>query len=87
MDVKRIICAGSIAAGVGLAGLLGTGIATANAAPAPGNTPFATSRGTPTPQPGTDIKLDHHDRKKVLKQDKKELKHHPAQVTPTSGRR
>ncbi len=85
MSVKRMVYTSSVAAGIGLAGLLGTGIATANAAPTPGNTPFATSKGTPTPQAGTDIKLDHHDRKKVLKQDKKELKHHPAQVTPTSG--
>lgn len=72
MDVKRMLCAGSIAAGVGLAGIVGA--ATANAAPTPSN------NGS-----GTSIKLDHHDRKEVLKQDKKELKHHPAQVTPTTG--
>lgn len=84
MNVKRMCYTSSIAVGIGLAGLLGTGTATAHAAPTLGNTAFATSTN-PTPQPGTDIKLDHHDRKKVLKQEKKELKHHPAQVTPTSG--
>lgn len=83
MNLQRTLYACSIAVGVGVAGLFGTGIAAANAAPTPGNTPFATSK-EPTPQPGTDTKLDHHDRKKVLKQDKKELKHNPAQVTPTS---
>jgi hypothetical protein len=83
MNLRRALYVCSIAAGVGVAGLFGTGIATANAAPTPGNTPFATSK-EPTPQPGTDVKLDHHDRKKVAKQEKKELKHHPAQVTPTS---
>ena len=86
MNLKRMLYTSSLAAGVGLAGLFGIGIATANAAPTPGNTPFAASKN-PTPQPGTDIKLDHHDRKEVLKQDKKELKHDPAQVTPTSGHR
>jgi hypothetical protein len=86
VNLKRTLCASSIAASIGVAGLFGTGIATANAAPMPGNTPFATSK-EPTPEPGTDIKLDHHDRKKVAKKEKKELKHHPAQVTPTSGHR
>lgn len=85
MDARRMLCATSIATGIGLAGLFGTGIATANAAPAPGNSPVATAKGAPTPAPDPSIKLDHHDRKKVLKQDKKELKHHPAQVTPTSS--
>lgn len=87
MDSKRILCASSIAAGIGLAGLFGSGIATANAAPAPGNSPIATSKGAPAPAPNPSIKLDHHDRKKVLKQDKKELKHNPAQITPTSSHR
>lgn len=76
MDVKRMLCAGSIAAGVGLAGIVGA--ATANAAPTPSNSGSGQ-------QGGTSVKLDHHDRKEVLKQDKKELKHHPAQVTPTTG--
>lgn len=84
MNVKRMCYTSSVAVGIGLAGLLGTGVASADAAP--GHAPVATDKGAPV-QPGTnDIKLDHHDRKQVLKQDKKELKHHPAQVTPTSGR-
>lgn len=82
-----MLCASSIAAGVGLAGLVSGGIATANAAPAPGISPVATSKGAPVPAPGPSVKLDHHDRKKVVKQDKKQLKHHPAQITPTSGHR
>lgn len=85
MDLKRMLCATSIAAGFGMAGLLGAGIATANATPAPGNAPVPAANGTPAPAPSPSIGLDHHDRKKVLKQDKKELKHHPAQVTPTSS--
>ncbi|ORW10624.1 hypothetical protein [Mycobacterium kyorinense] len=86
MDAKRILCASSITAGIGLAGLCG-GIATANAAPTPGNSPIATSKSAPAPAPSPSIKLDHHDRKQVLKQDKKELKHNPAQITPTSSHR
>jgi hypothetical protein len=35
MNFTRILGASSIAAGIGVAGLLGTGIAAANAAPAP----------------------------------------------------
>ncbi|OBI48064.1 hypothetical protein A5707_18295 [Mycobacterium kyorinense] len=87
MDAKRILCASAIATGVGVAGLFGSGIAMANAAPAPGISPVATSKGAPAPAPNPSIKLDHHDRKKVVKQDKKQLKHHPAQITPTSGQR
>lgn len=84
MNVKRACYTSAAAVGIGLAGLLGTGLATANAAP--GNAPIATEKAAPV-QPGSnDIKLDHHDRHKVLKQDKKELKHHKAEVTPTSGR-
>ncbi|MEZ0365693.1 hypothetical protein ACAG26_18585 [Mycobacterium sp. pUA109] len=87
MNVKRVLCASSLAAGIGLTGLFGTGMAIANAAPLPGNAPIAASKGSPSPQPSPDIKLDHHDRKKAVKQEKKELKHHRAYVTPTAGRR
>lgn len=84
MNAKRALCAGSLAAGIGLTGLIGTGVAMANAAPLPGNSAIAAGKDTPSPQPGPSIKLDHHDRKQVAKQENKELKHHPAQVTPTS---
>ncbi|OHU92345.1 hypothetical protein [Mycobacterium talmoniae] len=87
MNAKRVLCASSLAAGIGLTGLFGTGIALANAAPLPGNAPIAASKGAPAPQPGPSIKLDHHDRKKAVKQEKKELKHHPADVVATSGHR
>lgn len=76
MDVKRMLCAGSIAAGVGLAGIVGA--ATANAAPTPSNSGSG--------QAGPSIKLDHHDRKEAAKQEKKDLKHNRVAVTPTTVR-
>ena len=68
MKVKRMLCASALAAGVGLAGLLGTGIATANAAPAP---------TTPTvKQLSSDkIKPTHHQKKEIGKQAEKQAKH------------
>ena len=72
MNLKRMLCASTLATSVGLAGLLGTGIATANAAPDP-----------KPPAPAT-VKLDHHQRKEVLKQENKQLKH-PQQITPAAS--
>lgn len=72
MNLKRMLCASSLATGVGLAGLLGTGIATANAAPVP-----------KPPAPAT-VKLDHHQRKEVLKQENKQLKH-SQQIAPAAS--
>ncbi len=50
MTVKRMLCASSIAAGVGLAGLLGAATAYADPAPQP-------------PQIPSNVKLNHHERK------------------------
>ena len=71
MNLKRMLCASSLATGVGLAGLLGTGIATAKAAPDP-----------KPPTPAT-VKLDHQ-RKEVLKQENKQLKH-PQQISQAAA--
>ncbi|KAA8960252.1 hypothetical protein [Mycobacterium sp.] len=71
MNIKRMVYTTAVAAAVGLAGVLSTGVATANAAP-------VVSTGTPattlTAQRGPTVKLTHHQRKELLKHDKKELK-------------
>jgi hypothetical protein len=79
MNLKHALCASSIAAGIGLAGLLGTGIATANAAPATFSS--STQQGTAGPT----VKLDHHQRKEVGKQAKKQAKG-KQEITPASTR-
>lgn len=71
MNAKRVVCASSIAAAIGLSGLFGAGMATANAAPAG----YQTGQSVYS-QSGPDIRLDHHDRKKALRREKHELKHH-----------
>lgn len=68
MNLKRALCASSIAAGIGVAGLLSTGIATANADPA---TCSGSAQQCAT---GPTVKLDHHQRREVGKQAKKEAK-------------
>lgn len=71
MNAQRMMGAAAIAVGIGLSGLFGAGVAAANAAPAafhPGVSGYS--------QSGPDIRLDHHDRKKALRQEKHELKHH-----------
>ncbi|WP_067966661.1 hypothetical protein [Mycolicibacter icosiumassiliensis] len=71
MNAKRAVGASAIAVGIGLSGLFGAGVAAANAAPAmfqPGMSLYS--------QSGPDIRLDHHDRKKALRQEKRDLKHH-----------
>src|SRR5689334_17731783 len=48
MNIKRAVCASTLAAGVGLSGLLGTGLATATADPGPAcNAPGAPRCGDP----------------------------------------
>jgi hypothetical protein len=79
MNIKRTLCASSIAAGIGVAGLLGTGIAVANAATAPLSSSVQQGAAGPT------VKLDHHQRKEVGKQARKEAKG-KQQVTPASTR-
>jgi hypothetical protein len=76
MNMKRTLCASSIAAGVGVAGLFGTGIAIANAAP-------ATCSSSAQCAAGSTVKLDHHQRKEVGKQAKKDAKG-KQEVTPAS---
>jgi hypothetical protein len=79
MNIKRTLCASSIAAGIGVAGLLGTGIAVANAAPVPISSSVQQGADGPT------VKLDHHQRKEVGKQARKDAKG-KQQVTPASTR-
>jgi hypothetical protein len=79
MNIKRTLCASSIAAGIGVAGLLGTGIAVANAAPAPLSSSVQQGVDGPT------VKLDHHQRKEVGKQVRKNAKG-KQQVMPASTR-
>jgi hypothetical protein len=79
MNVKRALCASSIAAGIGVAGLLGTGVAVANAAPAVFSSSAQQGAAGPT------VKLDHHQRKEVGKQAKKQAKG-KQEVTPASTR-
>lgn len=78
MNAKRVVCASAIAVGIGLSGLFGAGIAAANAAPVG----YQSARTMPS-QAGPDIRLDHHDRKKALRQDKRELKHDRQHLSPT----
>jgi hypothetical protein len=81
MNIKRTLCASSIAAGIGMAGLLGTGIAVANAAPAPAPLSGSVQQGADGPT----VKLDHHQRKEVGKQARKDAKG-KQQITPASTR-
>lgn len=78
MNLKYMLCASSIAAGIGVAGLFGAGIATANAAP---DTCGASAQQCAS---GSTVKLDHHQRKEVGKQAKKESKG-KQEVTPASS--
>lgn len=77
MNLTRTLCASLIAAGIGVAGLLGTGIATANAAPA------TFSSSAQQGAAGPSVKLDHHQRKEVGKQAKKQARGEQ-EVTPAS---
>jgi hypothetical protein len=81
MDLKRTLCASAIAAGIGVAGLFGTGIAAANAAPAE-CTGSAQQCGA-----GPTVKLDHHQRKEVGKQAKKDAKGKQEVTRATTGHR
>jgi hypothetical protein len=81
MNIKQTLCASSIAAGIGLTGLLGTGIAVASAAPAPA--PLSSSAQQDAA--GPTVKLDHHQRKEVGKQARKGAKG-KQQITPASTR-
>jgi hypothetical protein len=71
MNIKRMLCVSSLATGVGIAGLLGIGIASANAATA----------ATTDSQHGTvqlasqKIKPTHHQKNEIGKQAKKQAKH------------
>lgn len=73
MKLTRILCASSVATGIGLAGLLGAGLATANAAPAPGGA--AGHAGPGVQQVGDKIKPTHHQKKEIGKQAEKQAKH------------
>lgn len=77
MNLKRTLCASAIAAGIGMAGLFGTGIAAANAAPAECSGSAQQCAAGPT------VKLDHHQRKEVGKQAKKEAQG-KQEVTPAA---
>ncbi len=71
MNIKRVLCVSSLVTGVGLAGLLGTGIAGANAAIAPTtNSQHGTVQLT-----GQKIKPTHHQKNDIGKQAKKQAKH------------
>ena len=82
MNVRRMPCSSSLAAGVGLAGLLGTGIATASAAPAP-----CTTSSSPAWAPAPTVKLDHHDRIAAVKPDNRVLKRSQQVTSATSSHR
>jgi hypothetical protein len=77
MNLKSVLSAFLIAAGLGVAGLLGTGIAAANAAPA------AFSSSVHQDAAGPTVKLDHHQRKEIGKQARKQAKG-KQQITPAS---
>jgi hypothetical protein len=79
MDLNRTPCASAIAAGIGVAGLFGTGIAAANAAPA------ACSGSAQQCEAGPTVKLSHHQRKEVGKQAKKEAKGRQEVTPATTG--
>jgi hypothetical protein len=68
MSLKQITCASLLATGIGTAGLLSIGIATANAAPA---TPTTSQHTAPTEK----IKPTHHQKKEIGKEAGKQAKH------------
>jgi Flp pilus assembly protein CpaB len=73
MNLQRMLCASSLAAGMGLAGLLGTAIATANAAPAPASNSQQTT--SPVKLASSKIKPTHHQKKEIGKEASKQAKH------------
>lgn len=76
----RALSAAMLSVGIGLAGLVGTGVAVSTATPA--NTPFPTHKETPEPQPIPGVPpLSHHDRKKL----EKYLEEHPELTVPNTG--
>jgi hypothetical protein len=78
MNWKYTVCASSIAAGIGVAGLFSAGIATANVAPGTCSASVQQCAFGPT------VKLDHHQRKEISKQAKKAAKGKQV-VTPASS--
>jgi Flp pilus assembly protein CpaB len=71
MNLKRMLRMSSIASGIGVAGIFGATIATANAAP----TPCGAQTCPPGSQSaGPTVKLGHHQRKEVAKQAEKQAK-------------
>jgi Flp pilus assembly protein CpaB len=68
MSLKRIVCTSLLATGVGTAGLLSIGIATANAAPA---TAATSQHAAPTEK----IKPTNHQKKEIGKEAGKQAKH------------
>jgi hypothetical protein len=63
MNLKRMLRVSSLSAGVGVAGIFGTTIATANAAPAM-CTAQASAPGSQLA--GSAVRLDHHQRKEEV---------------------
>lgn len=72
MKLISILRTCSVAAGIGLAGLLGAGIATANAAPAPATNSQQTT--STVKQVSSKIKPTHHQTKEIGKQAEKQAK-------------
>lgn len=77
MNLKRTLCASLIVAGIGGVGLFGNAIAPADAAP-------ATCASSAQCVTGSTAKLDHHQRKEVGKQAKKETQG-KQEATPASA--
>jgi hypothetical protein len=70
MNLKRILRVSSMAAGIGFAGVFGTTVATANAAPA-ACTSSSQACSIISKASGAGVNLDHHQRKEVDKLVKK----------------
>ncbi len=71
MNIKRMLCVSSLATGVGLTALFGSGIANAAASSAPAtNSPHGTVQLA-----SQKIKPTHHQKKEIGKQAQKQAKH------------
>lgn len=75
MNLKHVVRVSSLAAGIGVAGVLGTSAATANAAPAPcTSSPEVCSAISHAS--GSGVNLSHHQQKELDKMVKKATKGH-----------
>jgi hypothetical protein len=76
MSLKHVVRVSSIAAGIGVAGVFGTTVATANAAPAACTSSPQQACSVISKASGSGVNLNHHQRKQVDKLVKEAAKGH-----------